>query len=1337
MHRIFVKIYNFFRRHRPVFWVSMFSSFAIFLFMASKIHLEENITSFFPSGNSSHMAEVYSNLKVSDKILIMFSSADGSIDPDKEDSLFSAAARFGELVEAAGVPEGKYLDCVSGDDISGMLDFVGAHLPVLMEDSDYESLARLDNPAVVDSAIRNVYLNLISPAGFAVKDVLMSDPLSIGGGVLGRTAELNPVSDYQVRENHVFTPDGNTLLAFLEPAFSSGETGNNDALVAIVDAAVDSLAAEFPTVEVHYFGGPAMSVYNARQIKRDTYATSIVALVIIILFILCVFKRRRSIFLILCPAIYGAVFALAMSWLTRGSISGIAVGAGTAIMGIALSYSIHFLAHQNYVRSVTQLLEELCSPLIIGSVTTIGAFVGLLFTSSRLLQDFGLFAAYTLLGTMVFCLVFLPQFLVAQSDVREGKVLRIIEKISSYPFDKNKWLIAALVILTAVCGYMSTKVGFDSDMMDLTYWEPKLKEAEAMLAAQDRDSTKTVMLVNVGASDDLAYNALRGTLHELEELKSEGLVSDYSDGGAFVAGHEEQMRRIGKWKAFWTPERVASVSEEIRSAAVKYGFREDAFDGAIARLSADYQPVEWFYSGDSSGRDSAGEGSSSRDSSSRDSSGQDSSGREAEDSADSVCQIGGTKDVPMAFSSWMGSSDNLKMFVCQATMRRADIDEVYSRFYGNPNVVIFDQSYFANKAAESINNDFYLILFISSFLIFFVLWLSYGRLELALLSFLPMAVSWIIITGIMGMLGVQFNIVNIILSTFIFGMGDDFSIFIMDGLLHKYRTGRELVNSHKSAIFFSSFVMIVGIGALIFAKHPALHSIALITILGMVAVVLVAYVAEPVIFREFVTKPASEGKAPYTFGTVFGALFLLYIPAVLGGAVILLIGMLLQLVPIGRERRQTIISLMLHHACRLLVWICPFIKSVRLGPDGKRLRQWTGSHGIVCANHQSSLDIILLISVFPKVKFFVADWVRNSPLFNLISGLLGYICKSDGLMESEMVQRVATDLEHGWNYVIFPEGTRSRDGSMKRFHKGAFLLADVMKAPMIPVVFYGNWRICPKGTGLNLTRGVSVTQVLPFDSRSYETITDVRKAMKSVIVEAHEKLCREYDSPRNPYFRKVLVSSYLYKGPVTEWYVKVKTSLEDDYAYFDSMLPRIGQITDIGCGMGQLDIMLSLLHPSRKVLGLDYDEEKIAVARNCWPVRNLPGLSFVNADAQSAELPESDAFVISDMLHYIDSEAQERLIRRCVSRLKDGGLILLRDSDTGNVKGQKMTALSEVMSTKIMGFNKTSGDLHFISEAQISGIAKSLGLSLEVKTDGRKTSNTFYLLRKRACIQQV
>ena len=69
--------------------------------------------------------------------------------------------------------------------------------------------------------------------------------------------------------------------------------------------------------------------------------------------------------------------------------------------------------------------------------------------------------------------------------------------------------------------------------------------------------------------------------------------------------------------------------------------------------------------------------------------------------------------------------------------------------------------------------------------------LCYGRIELTLMSLLPMGISWVIILGLMAMFGVEFNIVTIILSTFIFGIGDDFSIFIMDGLLSEYKTGRK------------------------------------------------------------------------------------------------------------------------------------------------------------------------------------------------------------------------------------------------------------------------------------------------------------------------------------------------------------------------------------------------------------------------------------------------------------------------------------------------------------------------------------------------------------------
>ncbi len=86
--------------------------------------------------------------------------------------------------------------------------------------------------------------------------------------------------------------------------------------------------------------------------------------------------------------------------------------------------------------------------------------------------------------------------------------------------------------------------------------------------------------------------------------------------------------------------------------------------------------------------------------------------------------------------------------------------------------------------------------------------------------------------------GLQFNIVNIILSALIFGLGDDYSLFIMDGLLQEYKTGKKNLSSYKSSIVLSAITTLAGLGVLIFAKHPALRSIALISITGILSVVL-------------------------------------------------------------------------------------------------------------------------------------------------------------------------------------------------------------------------------------------------------------------------------------------------------------------------------------------------------------------------------------------------------------------------------------------------------------------------------------------------------------------
>ena len=112
-----------------------------------------------------------------------------------------------------------------------------------------------------------------------------------------------------------------------------------------------------------------------------------------------------------------------------------------------------------------------------------------------------------------------------------------------------------------------------------------------------------------------------------------------------------------------------------------------------------------------------------------------------------------------------------------------------------------------------------------------------------------MAISWIWILGIMAILGIKFNIVNIILATFIFGQGDDYTIFMTEGCISEYVHGKPLLASYKRSIILSALIMFIGIGTLIFARHPALHSLAEVTIIGMFSVVLMAYLVPPLLFK--------------------------------------------------------------------------------------------------------------------------------------------------------------------------------------------------------------------------------------------------------------------------------------------------------------------------------------------------------------------------------------------------------------------------------------------------------------------------------------------------------
>lgn len=1283
MTQFFIGLYDYFERHKILFYLSLISCVLLMGFFALQVRFEENITQFFPdTKDSQNTIKVFDNLKIKDKIIIMLSSADTchQVEPD---SLIEAAGQLQQtLTEKAGgtLIKGIFAQ-VDQSLIGGATDFVYEHLPLFLTDTDYQRFDSLLTEMGIQATMQKNYTNLLSPAGIALRSYILRDPLGLGSEALKHLQDFQLEANYEIYDEHIFSKDGSTLLMFITPVFSTGSTGKNDELIKILEEELQHVQGESPTIRAEYFGGPSVGVYNARQIKKDTILTSSLALLIIIVFISLVFKRKRSIPLIITPVLFGGLFALFLIFFIKGSISAIAVGAGSAVMGIALSYSIHMLAHQNHVSTVQQLIKEIAYPLTVGSFTTIGAFMGLIFTSSDLLRDFGLFASLALVGTTLFCLIYLPHFLKGQADVKQGRVLRIIEKINAYSYEKNKWLVGGILLITIICLFTSQKVGFNNDMMSLNYEPQHLKQSEEKLMQLFDSDEKTVLFVSVGKDMNQATETYAITNQKLSTLKDQGLIKDYASASQFLISPQEQQLRLKRWKDYWTDEKQQQIRKQLETAATEYRFRPGSFDPFYQWLN---QPFgEYHYTAQED----------------------DLSGK--------------------LLNEWQTSADSITMLISQIRISDQNKETVYQNFSKTQDVVIFDRSYFANKWVSAINDDFYLILYISSFLIFFALWFSYGRIELTLMSFLPMLVSWVIILGLMGILGIEFNIINIILSTFIFGIGDDFSIFIMDGLQNKYRTGQKVLNSHKTAIFFSAFTTVVGMGALVFAKHPALQSISLISILGMIAVVLVAYTIQPLIFRFFIAGPASKGLPPYTLIGLIRTV-LLFLLFFIGCIFLRVLIAVLYLVPVRKSSKQRLVCRLIQITCKGILLLATAVKKEHINKANERFQH----PAIIIANHQSFIDILVLLSLSSKILMVTNHWVWHSPFFGAIIRYVDFYYIGEGY--EQYMERMRKKVKEGYSIAIFPEGTRTYNGKMKRFHKGAFYLAETLQLDILPILLYGNNKIIAKAQPFNIRKGIIYTEILPripADDLSFGTTYQERtKRISAYMKEGYAHICREKNTTDNPAFYEALIQNYIYKGPVVEWYIRIKVKMERNYRLFNRLIPAQGQITDIGCGFGPLCYMLSLLSEDREILGIDYDEDKIALAQHGW-LRN-EYLQFRHGNALEYPLPESDVFILNDMLHYMSYEHQRTLLLKCADRLRSQGMIIIRDGNSANTSKHRLTRFTELLSTRIFNFNRTTGELYFTTETQLREIAVTCGMNVEIIPNDKYTSNTIYIFRK-------
>ena len=286
----------------------------------------------------------------------------------------------------------------------------------MLSDEDYRRMdSLLSVPDYVDRQLESDVQMIMMPATGFFTSSISSDPLALFSPVIERLRARQMSLPFELDNGYMFTPQKKYAIALLTSPYGAMESANNNRLVEYLDSVARQTELVTQDVEVAFTGAPVISVDNARRIKSDSKLAISIAITLILLLLVFSFRRVKNLLLIGFAILFGWLFAMGFIAALRSDVSLIVLGIGSIIIGIAVNYPLHFVAHTDHGGSIRQVLKEMVAPLLIGNITTVGAFAALIPLDAPALRDLGIFAAFMLIGTIIFVLVFLPH-LVRQKE---------------------------------------------------------------------------------------------------------------------------------------------------------------------------------------------------------------------------------------------------------------------------------------------------------------------------------------------------------------------------------------------------------------------------------------------------------------------------------------------------------------------------------------------------------------------------------------------------------------------------------------------------------------------------------------------------------------------------------------------------------------------------------------------------------------------------------------------------------------------------------------------------------------------------------------------------------
>ena len=410
--------------------------------------------------------------------------------------------------------------------------------------------------------------------------------------------------------------------------------------------------------------------------------------------------------------------------------------------------------------------------------------------------------------------------------------------------------------------------------------------------------------------------------------------------------------------------------------------------------------------------------------------------------------------------------------------------------------------------------------------------------------------------------------------------------------------------------------MFIGIGTLIFAKHPAMRSLAEVAIIGMATVVFMACYLPPIIFNWLTKKKGQIREVPLTLKRLFYTFLMFLVFFVCTFVIVTPLTLLYILLVPPSEKKRYRFHQMIAVFTRLALKLLPGVKFHLNNAVGETFEK----PAVIIANHQSSIDLLCMMMLHPKVVLLTTDWVWKDPFYGIIIRFAEYYPVSDGYDKN--AERLKKLVERGYSVVIFPEGTRSMTGEIIRFHKGAFQLAQTLNVDILPIYIHGAYHAMPKRDFFVLREGsvyVEIGQRMPANEVNTVDARALTSQFHRHYIDKYADLRRQLENTE--YVLTYVRYKYIYKGHEAERECRRNLRrIRAHAAEIDAM--HYQSIAVKNSGLGELAWTLALVHCDTQVFASEIDEDKYLIASHCSYIPD--NLHFVQHES---ELPSCDYLI--------------------------------------------------------------------------------------------------------------